>query len=81
MMVWSERRIYDQTPLQMYLKCRNNYQLFFIYIFRFLNRPPEPIKNGTWVHLDVLGMYISFTLTYSCKSVSFDLIYHLAILD
>lgn len=21
----------------------------------FLNRPPEPIKNGSWVHLDVLG--------------------------
>ncbi|KAH7639027.1 protein turtle [Dermatophagoides farinae] len=21
----------------------------------FLNRPPEPIKNGTWVHLDVLA--------------------------
>lgn len=21
----------------------------------FLNRPPEPIKNGTWVHLDVHG--------------------------
>lgn len=21
----------------------------------FLNRPPEPVKNGTWVHLDVHG--------------------------
>lgn len=23
----------------------------------FLNRPPEPTRNGTWVHLDVLGTY------------------------
>jgi hypothetical protein len=26
----------------------------------FLNRPPEPIKNGTWVHLDVHGMQQPF---------------------
>ena len=28
----------------------------------FLNRPPEPIKNGTWVHLDVHGKLVFFDL-------------------
>ena len=31
----------------------------------FLNRPPEPIKNGTWVHLDVHGMSTSFCFEFN----------------
>ncbi|KAJ6223357.1 hypothetical protein RDWZM_001902, partial [Blomia tropicalis] len=34
---------------------RESDQGWYICRVMFLNRPPEPIKNGTWVHLDVLA--------------------------
>mgnify|MGYP002649306838 CR=1 FL=1 len=36
---------------------RETDQGFYHCLVKFLNRPPEPIKNGTWVHLDVLGKF------------------------